>query len=92
MAISVFSGLELVLLCQLMASPIVTFYSSTGWRSLPIERRLSDADLVVWAKAMSIQNVTAANETQSIGYLLLHITVWLSPVFARRILSAALPK
>ena len=74
----IFPGVAVVLLFHLMVSPIGTLSSSANWRSLSIEWRLSDADLVVWAKAMSIQNGTVSNETQSMAYLLLQIRVLVS--------------
>ena len=74
----IFPGVAVVLLSHLMGSPIGTLSSSANWRSLSIERRLSDAELVVWAKAMIIQNGTVSNETQSMAYLLLQIRVLVS--------------
>ena len=80
MKTSHFSGAAMALLWQLMRSPIETVSPSASWRSLPLDRRLSDANLVVYAKTDSIQNYTNANATQGIGYLFLHIFVLVSPI------------
>ena len=68
----------MALLCQLMTSPIEACSPSSTWRPLTLERRLSDADLAVYAMTVSILNDTMANETHSIGFILLHIEVLVS--------------
>ena len=62
----IWPGVAVALVCQLMTSPIETCDQPPGWTWLPLERRLSDAKLVVYAKAVDIQYkyYTVANTTR----------------------------
>ena len=50
---------------------------TSDYRMQPIEERLNDSDLVVYARAVSINNDSAASGGQE-GYLLLNVDVQVS--------------
>ena len=72
MKILIWTGIALAFVCQWSMSPADACSMPTGWRPISLERRLYDADLVVYARAVGIRY-------SPYKYLLLYIQVQVSP-------------